>query len=47
MKKIILLLTLTLVALQAEDIVHYDTPDTVKPGIEKPNHPNNDIHSVK
>ena len=47
MKKLILLLTLTLGALQADDIVHYDTPDTQKPEIQKPNHPNDDIHPAK
>ena len=47
MKKIILLIALTLGALQAADsIVHYDTPDTKTP-ISKPNHPNDDIHFVR
>ena len=46
MKKIILLITLTIAALQAESIVHYDTPETKSP-ISKPNHPNDDIHFVR
>ena len=44
MKKIILLIALTLGALQAENVVHYDTNDTAKPQTAKPNYPNNDIH---
>lgn len=43
MTKIILAIALTLGALQAEDIVHYDTTDTQAP-ISKPNHPNSDIY---
>ena len=39
MIKIILAITLTLGALQADDVVHYDTKDTKKPSINKPNHP--------
>ena len=46
MKKIILLIALTLGALQADNIVSYDTPDTKAP-IDKPNHPNDDIHFVR
>jgi hypothetical protein len=46
MKKIILLIALTLGALQANDIVHYDTRE-VKTPISKPNYPNNDIHFVR
>jgi len=45
MKKIILLIALTLGALQAESIVHYDTTNDDNSGISKPNHPNDDIHS--
>jgi hypothetical protein len=47
MKKIILLIALTLGALQAENIVHYDTVDTANPQTAKPNYPNNDIHFVR
>ena len=43
MTKIILLVTLTLVALQADSIVHYDTRDTQNP-ISKPNHPNSELY---
>jgi len=43
MKKIILLIALTLGALQAENIVHYDTTDTKEP-ISKPNHPSTEIY---
>ena len=47
MKKIILLIALTLGALQAENVVAYDTRDTAKPQVQKPNYPNNDIHFVR
>lgn len=43
MKKIILLIALTLGALQAEDIVHYDTKETKSP-ISKPNYPTTEIY---
>ena len=43
MKKIILAITLTLGALQADNIVSYDTQDTKNP-IFKPNHPSTDIY---
>ena len=43
MKKIILLIALTLGALQAESIVHYDTTNSGdNSGISKPNYPNDD-----
>jgi len=43
MKKIILLITLTLGALQAESVVHYDTTGIEdNSGISKPNYPNDD-----
>ena len=45
MKKIILLIALTLGALQAESTVHYDTVSSDdKSGISKPNYPNDDIY---
>ena len=48
MKKIILLIALTLGALQAESTVHYDTTSNDdNSGISKPNYPNDDIHSGK
>jgi len=48
MKKIILLLALTLGALQADSIVHYDTnTKSDNSGISKPNYPNDDIYSTK
>ena len=43
MKTIILAITLTIGALQADNIVHYDTKE-VKTPINKPNHPNTDIY---
>ncbi|MCW8837664.1 MAG: hypothetical protein OQK11_03085 [Thiovulaceae bacterium] len=45
MKKIILATALLLGSLQADNIVHYDTKDTKKSGISKPNYPNNDIYT--
>jgi len=47
MKNIILLIALTLGALQADNIVTYDTPAAEKPQIAKPNYPNNDIYFVR
>ena len=47
MIKIILATALTMVALQAEDIVHYDTKDTKKPAMTKPNHPTTDLYAKK
>jgi len=41
MKKIILLIALTIGALQAGNVVHYDTPKANGSSI-KANHPNND-----
>ncbi|WP_373001868.1 hypothetical protein [Sulfurimonas sp.] len=43
MKTIILLIALTLGALQADNIVTYDTKDTKEP-ISKPNHPSTEIY---
>jgi len=43
MKKIILLVALTLGALQAGNIVHYDKQDT-KDQMSKPNHPSTEIY---
>jgi hypothetical protein len=43
MKNIILLIALTIGALQADDIVHYDTKETKTP-ISKPNHPHTDLY---
>ena len=47
MKKIILAVALTLGALQAQDVVHYDTKDTKKPAISKPNYPTTDLYGKK
>ncbi len=47
MKIIILTTLLTLSALQAEDIVHYDTKETKKPAISKPNYPSTDLYTSK
>ena len=45
MKKIILLIALTLGALQAESTVHYDTSSlNDNSEMSKPNHPNSDIY---
>jgi len=43
MKKIILAITITLGALQAQNVVIYDTQETNTP-ISKPNHPTTDIY---
>jgi hypothetical protein len=43
MKNIILLIALTLGALQADNVVHYDTKEAQTP-ISKPNYPNSDIY---
>ncbi len=43
MKKMILAVMLTMGALQADDVVHYDTKEAQTP-ISKPNHPNSDIY---
>ncbi|NPA66805.1 MAG: hypothetical protein GXO11_07990 [Epsilonproteobacteria bacterium] len=44
MTKIILAFTLTMVALQAEDTVHYDIKDPEKPAISRPNHPGENLY---
>ena len=47
MTKIILALTLTIVALQAENIVHYDTKTVKKPAISKPYYPAGSTNTKK
>jgi len=47
MTKIILAAALTLGALQADDMVHYDTKDSKKPAISKPNHPSTGLYIKK
>jgi hypothetical protein len=47
MTKFILAFTLTMVALQAEDTVHYDQRDTEKPAISRPNHPGDNLYINK
>ena len=47
MTKIILAMALTLASLQAGDVVHYDTKDSKKPAISKPNHPSSDLYTKK
>lgn len=47
MKKVILLIALTIVALQADDIVHYDTKGDKGTQISKPNYPTQDIYPTK
>ncbi|WP_310441388.1 hypothetical protein [Sulfurimonas sp.] len=44
MKNIILLIALILGALQADNIVHYDTKNGGNAPISKPNHPSQDIY---
>ena len=44
MKNIILLIALTLGALQAEDTVYYDTNSADGSQISKPNHPTQELH---
>lgn len=45
MTKIILAVTILAGAIQAQDIVHYDTKTVKKPAISKPNHPSNDLYT--
>jgi len=45
--KILLALALTLVSLQAENIVHYDKKDVKKPEMSKPNHPSTSLYTKK
>ncbi|WP_321779526.1 hypothetical protein [Sulfurimonas sp.] len=47
MTKIIIAIALTLGALQAQDVVKYDTRDTKKPQITKPNHPTSSLYIKK
>jgi len=47
MTKILLALALTLVSLQAENIVHYDKREVKKPEMSKPNHPSTSLYSEK
>ena len=44
MKKVILAAVLLSVSLTAE-VVHYDTRDTKKPQISKPNHPSTNLYT--
>jgi hypothetical protein len=44
MKNIILLIALTLGALQAEEIVTYDTNNGNNSEVSKPNHPSQDLY---
>lgn len=44
MMKITLAMALAFVALQAENIVHYDTKTVKKPAISKPNYPGVDLY---
>ncbi len=45
MTKIILAMALTIGALQADDIVHYDTKETKKPAIHKPYYPSTNLYT--
>jgi hypothetical protein len=44
MIKIILAFTLTIVALQAQETVHYDKKEVKKPAMTKPNHPGTSLY---
>ena len=45
MKKVILTAVLLFSASLVADVVHYDTRDTKKPEITKPNHPSIDLYT--
>ncbi|MEA3522003.1 MAG: hypothetical protein U9R50_03435 [Campylobacterota bacterium] len=45
MKTLILVSILSIVALQAGDVVKYDTRDDKSSNITKPNHPNDDLYT--
>ncbi len=47
MTKIILAIALTLSALQAQNVVHYDKKETKQPQTTQPNHPTNDLYPKK
>ncbi len=47
MKTIILATILTISALQAEDVVHYDKKEAKASSMSKPNHPNSDLYTKK
>jgi len=47
MIKIILAFTLTMVALQAQETVHYDKKVVKKPAMTKPNHPGENLYINK
>ncbi|MCD6433233.1 MAG: hypothetical protein J7L21_04255 [Sulfurimonas sp.] len=47
MTKIILATALTLGALQAGDVVHYDTKDIKKPAMSKPYYPSTGLYIKK
>ncbi len=47
MTKIILASLLTLSALQAQSLVHYDQKETKESQISQPNHPNDDLYPKK
>ncbi len=47
MTKIILALSLAVCAIQAEDVVHYDTKTVKKPAISKPYYPSTDLYTTK
>ncbi|ADN08302.1 hypothetical protein [Sulfurimonas autotrophica] len=44
MIKIILAFTLAIVALQAQETVHYDKKEVKKAAISKPNHPGENLY---
>ncbi len=45
MKTLILVSILSIAALQAGDVVYYDTKETKNTNISQPNHPNNDLYT--
>lgn len=47
MKTFLIAAILTISALQAEDIVHYDKKEAKASSMSKPNHPNSDLYTKK
>ena len=45
MKTVILATLLTLTALQAENVVHYDKKEVKTSSMSKPNHPSTDLYT--
>jgi len=45
MKKVIIIASLLMSASLMADVVHYDTKETKKPSITKPNHPTTSLYT--